>query len=98
MRAGLANAALLRGPVLRRRRVAADALLVEAHTPAAAPDAVVPLDERREVRPAGFVQRSHVKARHRFDPRSRYRRYMSALDSRVPALRLIVARCEVSYT
>jgi len=58
VRSALAHAAFLLGPVLGRRLVAADSLLVEAHAPAAAPDAVVRLDEAREVRPRPLARDS----------------------------------------
>ena len=62
VRAALPDATFLLGPVLRRGLRAPDALGVKAHAPAAAPDAIVTLDQPREARPRRLVER--------LDPRS----------------------------
>ena len=62
--AALANSALLGGSVPFRRPRAIGALRVEGDAPAAAPDAVVLLDEPGEVRPGRLVQRLNAEAGH----------------------------------
>src|SRR5262249_35637608 len=53
---------VLVGPVSLRRGLAPEALLVEAHAPAAAPDTAVALDARLEIGPRRLVQgpRAHT--------------------------------------
>src|SRR3954447_7363788 len=89
VRATLAHAALLLGAVLRRRLGATDALGMEAHAPAAAPHAVVPLDELRKVRPGGPDERSNRETAHgrRLRTRRSARDRRRALAHRVPPTR-----------
>ena len=59
------NSTLLLGSVLHHRLGAPHTLGVEGHAPTAAPYPVVHLDQPREIRPRGLVQRFHAEARHR---------------------------------
>jgi len=57
MSGAFADTMLLLATVLSRGLAASNALRMKRHAPAAAPDAIVPLDESREVRPGRGVQR-----------------------------------------
>src|SRR3954454_19468516 len=59
----LPDSGLLLGSVLRHGLRAPDPFGVKAHAPAAAPHAVVALDQLREVRPGALVQRPRAQAR-----------------------------------
>lgn len=60
----VAHATLFLAPILSRAAVQPHAFGVERHAPAAAPRAVVFLDQPREVEQRGFVERFHVEGGH----------------------------------
>src|SRR3954454_16352990 len=85
------DSGLLLGPVLRHGLRAPDPFGVKAHAPAAAPYAVVALDQLREIRPGALVQTPRAQARadlrrHRRAayPADAYRRRSVRVSARPP--------------